>query len=618
MTANQPPIIPRTVLFGNPVRTSPQISPDGNRLAFLAPVNDVLNVWVGSSDGTDTQPVTDDRDRGIRFYLWAADGQHILYLQDIGGDENWRLYAVHADTKTVRDLTPFPEVQVQIVDRDKHFPHELLIAMNKEDARYHDVYRLDLRTGEMPLVAKNPGNVASWVTDATFNVRGALKATPDGGFELLIRETPGAPWRTVLIWSADDSLNSQPVGFSKDGASIYLEDASESDTNQLVDLRLADGTRRVLAHDAHFDIGGVMVHPDTYEIQAVAFDRARTEWTVLDPSIRDDFDAIRGLHHGDVSIISRDDADRTWIVAFTSDREPTAFFAFDRRAKRGQLLFHSKPDLLNYTLAPLEPIELTSRDGLTLLGYFTYPPGLERRGLPMVVNVHGGPHARDTWGYDPEAQWLANRGYACLQINFRGSTGFGKSFLNAGDKEWGGKMHDDLVDAVQWAVQSGIADSARVAIYGGSYGGYAALVGATFTPDLFCCAVDIVGPSNLITMIETIPPYWETFRAIEHRRVGNPETDAEFLKSRSPLFFVDRIKAPILIAHGANDPRVKQAESEQIVDAMKRKGIPYEYMLFPDEGHGFAKPENRLRFYAAAERFLAKHLGGRVEPEAAP
>jgi dipeptidyl aminopeptidase/acylaminoacyl peptidase len=612
----QPPLIPRTVLFGNPVRTSPQISPDGTRLAYLAPVNDVLNVWVGALDGSAARPVTDDHDRGIRFYLWAADGEHILYLQDVGGDENWRLYAVHVDSKAVRDLTPFPEVQVQIVDRDKHFPHELLIAMNREDAHYHDVYRLDLRSGEMRLVAKNPGNVASWVTDAHFNVRGALKATPDGSFELLIRDTLDAPWRTLLTWNADDSLNSQPVGFSKDGASIYLEDARDSDTNRLVELTPATGAIRLLAQDPRYDVGGVLVHPDTYEIQAVAFDRARTEWTVLDLSIRDDFDAIRGLHHGDISVISRDHADRTWIVACTSDHEPTAFFAYDRAAKRGRFLFHSKPDLLNYTLAPMKPIELTSRDGLHLPGYLTCPPGLEHRGLPMVVNVHGGPHARDTWGYDPEAQWLANRGYACLQINFRGSTGFGKRFLNAGDKEWGGKMHDDVIDAVRWAVDAGIADQGRVAIYGASYGGYAALVGATFTPDFFCCAVDVVGPSNLITMIDTIPPYWESFRAIEHRRVGNPKTESEFLKSRSPLFFVDRIKAPILIAHGANDPRVKQAESEQIVEAMRRKGIPYEYVLFPDEGHGFAKPENRLRFYAAAERFLATHLGGRVEPEA--
>ena len=613
MTDAQPPLIPRAVLFGNPTKTSPQVSPDGARLAYLAPVNNVLNVWVGDLDRDNARPVTDDRDRGIRFYLWAADGRHILYLQDVGGDENWRLYAVHVDSRTVRDLTPFPDVQVHIVDRDKHFPHELLIAMNKEDVRAHDVYHLDLRSGALRLAAKNPGPVASWVTDADFRVRGAVAATPDGGFELWVRETPDTVWKTILTWDPDDGLSSQAVGFSKDGASLYMEDSRGSDTNRLVELHLTTGSIRVLAHDPRFDIGGVLVHPDTYEIQAVAFDRARTEWTVLDEAIREDFEAIRRLHHGDVSIVGRDDADRTWIVAFTADDGPAAFFAYDRSTKRGRLLFHSKPDLLGYTLAPMEPIALTARDGLALHGYLTFPPGLDRRRLPMVVNVHGGPHARDTWGFDPEAQWLANRGYACLQVNFRGSTGYGKRFLNAGDKEWGGKMHDDLVDAVRWAVDAGIADPKRVAIYGASYGGYAALVGATFTPDLFRCAVDVVGPSNLITMIRTIPPYWSTFIAVEHRRVGNPDTEAEFLTSRSPLFRVDQIKAPILIAHGANDPRVKQAESEQIVEAMKRKGIPYEYLLFPDEGHGFAKPENRLRFYAAAERFLARHLGGRFE-----
>ncbi len=617
MTDAHPPLIPRTILFGNPVKTSPQVSPDGTRLAYLAPVNNVLNVWVGSLDGDEAKPVTDDRDRGIRFYFWAADGRHILYLQDLGGDENWRLYAVDAGTSAVRDLTPFPEVQAQIVDRDKRFPHELLIGLNKDDARYHDVYHLDLRSGELRQIVKNPGDVASWVTDARFQVRGALKATPDGGFELLVRAGHDSPWTTVLTWGADDSLTSQPVGFSHHGQSIYLEDSRESDTNRLIELRLDTGAVRVIAHDPRCDIGGVLVHPDTDEIQAVAFDRARTEWTVLDDALRADFEAIGRLHHGDFSVTSRDDADRIWIVAFTADTGPAAFFAYDRSTKRGRLLFYSKPDLTAYSLAPMEAIQFTARDGLTLHGYLTCPPGRERRDLPVVLNVHGGPHARDTWGYDPEAQWLANRGYACLQINFRGSTGYGKRFLNAGDKEWGGKMHDDLVDAVRWAIDAGIADPKRVAIYGASYGGYAALAGATFTPDLFRCAVDVVGPSNLITMMETIPPYWETFVAIEHRRVGNPETEAEFLRSRSPLFFVDRIKAPILIAHGANDPRVKQAESEQIVAAMKRKGVPYEYLLFPDEGHGFAKPENRLTFYAVAERFLAAHLGGRVEPEPA-
>ena len=610
-----PRLIPRTVLFGNPTKTSPQISPEGNRLAYLAPVDNVLNVWVGDLDGGTAGPVTHDRDRGIRSYFWAADGRHILYLQDVGGDENWRLHAVNLDAMTVRDLTPFPEVQVQIVDRDKHFPNELLIAMNKEDPRVHDVYRLDLPSGTMRLVAKNRGDIAAWVTDAAFRVRGATAATPDGGFELLVRETEAGEWTPILKWDPDDSLNSQPVGFSRSGSSLYLEDSRNADTSRLVELDLATRGLRVLANDPRYDVGGVLIHPDTYEIQAVAFVRARTEWTVLDDAIREDFARIAHLHHGDFSIISRDHADRTWVVAFTADDGPAAFYAYDRSTRQGRLLFYSKPDLRAYTLAPMEPIALTSRDGLTLYGYLTLPPGLGRAHLPLVVNVHGGPHARDTWGFDPEAQWFANRGYACLQINFRGSTGYGKRFLNAGDKEWGGKMHDDLVDAVRWAIDQGIADPKKVAIYGASYGGYAALVGATFTPELFCCAVDVVGPSNLITMIETIPPYWSTFIAVEHRRVGNPETEAEFLKSRSPLFRVDRIKSPILIAHGANDPRVKQAESEQIVEAMTRKEIPYEYLLFPDEGHGFAKPKNRLRFYAVAERFLARHLGGRSEPE---
>jgi dipeptidyl aminopeptidase/acylaminoacyl peptidase len=536
-----------------------------------------------------------------------------MYLQDVGGNENFRLYAVDLKTGEVKDLTPFDDVRVYVVRSDKHFPQELLIAMNKEDPRFHDVYHLDLASGELKLVAKNPGNVASWVVDADFKVRGACTANPDGGFDLLVREDENSPWEKLVAWGLEDSLVSGPICFSKDGKHIYLLDSRGANTARLVKMEIATGDAQVMVEDPQYDVGGVMIHPDTYEIQAVCFIKDRTEWKVLDESITDDFSALRKLDAGDFFIYDRDNADDTWLLGFTKDNGPVSFWAFDRKTEKGTFLFDHQPELNNYTLAPMEPISFTSRDGLTIHGYITFPPGKGRKNLPLVLNVHGGPWARDTWGYNPEAQWLANRGYAYLQVNFRGSTGYGKEFLNAGNKEWGGRMHDDLVDAVNWATEQDIADPEKVAIYGWSYGGYAALVGATFTPDLFCCAVDVCGPSNLVTFIETVPPYWENSRATLYKRAGNPETEKEFLESRSPLFKVDQIKIPMLIAQGANDPRVKQAEAEQIVQAMKEKGIQYEYMLFPDEGHGFAKPEDRLKFYAAAEKFLAQHLGGRFE-----
>jgi dipeptidyl aminopeptidase/acylaminoacyl peptidase len=611
--SSQNALIPRKILFGNPEKTNPQISPDGRRMAYLAPVNGVLNVWVGTVGQDDYQPVTKDTERGVRFYFWAADNRHIMYIQDVGGNENWRLHATDQESRETRDLTPFENVQVQVLDRDKHFPNELLIAMNKENPQVRDVYHLDLTSGELALVAKNPGNIMGWVTDTQFKVRGAVTALPDGGTELLIRDNEQAEWRKLISWNSDDALTSGPVGFTRDGASLYLEDSREANASRLVRLDIATGALDVLAADPHYDVGRVMINPDSYEVQAVAFNKDRVEWTVLDESIRMDFDRIHDIHRGDFSITSRDDADATWIVAFTVDNGPVPFYAYDRKNQSATFLFDNQPELSKYTLANMEPITFTSRDGLTIHGYLTLPPGGERTNLPMVLDVHGGPWHRDAWGYNPEAQWFANRGYACLQVNFRGSTGYGKDFLNAGNKEWGRNMHNDLVDGVNWAIQQGIADPKRIAIYGGSYGGYAALAGATFTPDLFCCAVDVVGPSNLITLIKTIPPYWSTFLATFHKRVGNPDTEEEFLKSRSPLFRVDQIKIPMLIAQGANDPRVKQTESEQIVEAMKSKGISYEYMLFPDEGHGFARPENRLKFYAAAEKFLARHLGGRYE-----
>ncbi len=428
-----------------------------------------------------------------------------------------------------------------------------------------------------------------------------------------MRDSEQSAWRSVLIWGSDDALNSGPVGFTDDGGSLYLIDSRDVNAGRFIKLDLASNAFSVLAEDAQYDVGNVIIHPDTHEIQAVSFNKDRVEWTILDETIRLDLERIRDIHRGDFTLSSRDDADALWVVGFTVDSGPVPYYIYDRSSQQATFLFDNQPALSDYKLARMEPIVFSARDGLSVHGYLTLPVGEQKHNLPMVLDVHGGPWARDAWGYNPEAQWFANRGYACLQLNYRGSTGYGKDFLNAGAKEWGRNMQNDLVDGVNWAIQQGIADAQRVAIYGGSYGGYAALAGATFTPDLFRCAVDIVGPSNLLTLIRTIPPYWSTALATFYQRVGNPDTEEEFLKSRSPLFFVDRIKIPMLIAQGANDPRVKQSESEQIVEAMKQKGISYEYLLFPDEGHGFARPENRLKFYTAAEKFLAQHLGGRYE-----
>ncbi|MFW5799076.1 MAG: alpha/beta hydrolase family protein, partial [Planctomycetota bacterium] len=452
-----------------------------------------------------------------------------------------------------------------------------------------------------------------WMVDKQLQVRGATAPTPEGGMMLLVRDNAEDDWRELVTWSAEDALNSGPVSFSGDGASIIMTDSRGANSGRLVRLDIASGETEVLAEDPTYDVVDVMMHPDTWEVQAAAICREREQWQVLDESIRDDFDKIGSMQRGDFGVTSRTHSDDAWLVAFTVDNGPVSYWAWDRSAGEGTFLFNHKPQLAEYELAEMEPVSFTSRDGLTIHGYITFPPGGGCQDLPLVLNVHGGPWARDHWGYDPEAQWLANRGYICLQVNYRGSTGYGKAFVNKGDKQWGAAMHDDLLDAVQWAVDQGFADPAKVAIYGGSYGGYAALVGATMTPEVFCCAVDIVGPSNLLTFINSIPEYWKPMIAMLHQRVGNPETEEDMLKQRSPLTHVENIRVPMLIAQGKNDPRVVEAESVQIVEAMKEKGIDHEYMLFEDEGHGFAKPENRLKFMAAAEAFLARHLGGRVE-----
>ncbi|HEY9244337.1 MAG TPA: prolyl oligopeptidase family serine peptidase, partial [Streptosporangiaceae bacterium] len=494
-------LIPRRVLFGNPERILPRISPDGTRLAWIAPHEGVLNVWVApvGDDGVDwsaARVVTDDTDRGIRSYAWAQDGRHVLYLQDTGGDENWRLHDVDLSTMQRRDLTPFEGVRTELIAVEKKFPTEILIGLNRDNPELHDVYRLNLIDGELVKEEENPGFI-DWVADTQLVVRAGIAPQPDGGIVLMVRDGHGEDWRPLLTVPAEDAMTSGPIAFSEDGRSMLALSSVGADTGGLARIDVATGDTQLLARDPETDVTGVRLNPDTREPQIVMFEKDRVEYRVLDEAVDADLAAIRALNPGDPVFADHDDADETWLVAFSNDNSAASYYSYDRRTRRGSFLFNTRPELAQYELAPMEPFTFTARDGLTIHGYATFPPGAPRTGLPMVLLVHGGPWARDSWGFDAEAQWLANRGYLSVQVNFRGSTGYGKAFVNAGNREWGGKMQDDLTDAVGYVLGQGWADPARVAIFGGSYGGYASLAGAAFTPDLFCCAVDIVGPSNL-------------------------------------------------------------------------------------------------------------------------
>ncbi len=615
LRAGLPPLIPRKILFGNPVKASPQISPDGKRLAFLAPdKNNVLQVWVQTLGKDDARVITSDKKRGIRQYHWTYAPDTLLYLQDSDGDENFHVYATSLTDGKTRDLTPFPGARAEILDLDPKHPDDLLATANARDKRVFDVYRINLATGQATLDTKNPGDVLGWDVDPQFRVRVAVAPTRDGGRQVRYREDEKSDWKPVVTWGPEDA-DGNVIGFTADGNSLWMTSSADRDTQALLKHDLASGKDEVIASDPRSDVSAVLYNSETHRVEAVAFNRERVRWQAIDPAVAGDLEALAKGAPGEPSVVSRDRADQTWVVAYSADVQPTTYYLYDRGRKKLTKLFAAQPALANYTLAPMKPVAIKARDGLDLVCYLTLPVGVAPKNLPLVLVVHGGPWGRDRWGFDPTAQWLANRGYAVLAVNYRGSTGFGKKFLHAGDKEWAGKMHDDLIDAVRWAEKEGYADPQRVAIFGGSYGGYAALVGVTFTPDVFRCAVDIVGPSNLVTLLKSIPPYWEPMKKQFALRVGDPVKEEEFLRSRSPLFKADRIKVPLLIAQGANDPRVKRAESEQIVEAMRKAGKPVEYLLFADEGHGFARPENRLKFFAAAEAFLAEHLGGgRVEP----
>jgi dipeptidyl aminopeptidase/acylaminoacyl peptidase len=612
-----PPLISRDILFGNPERTSPALSPDGKRLAWLAPdTNNVLQVWVKTVGKDDDKIITADKKRGIRQYFWAKDDRNLLYLQDSDGDENFHAYGVDLDSGNVRDYTPFQGVRAQITDLNPDFPNEVLLDLNLRDRALFDVYRLNLKNGALELDTQNPGDVAGWGADAQFRVRSAQIATPEGGTEIRVRADQQSPWKTFLEVGPEEILNL--LDFTKDGQSLYLMSSIGRDTAAVVEKNVADGKEKVLAVSDEVDAGNVVIHPRRHVVEAVSFSPGRTRWQVVDPAVKEDFDGLAKLDNGDFVIVNRTEADDIWLVGYTSDRAPGRFYRWDRKAKQGTFLFTSQPKLDGLRLAEVKPVVIPTRDGLKMNSYLTLPVGVAPKNLPLVLFPHGGPWARDQWRFDPYAQWLANRGYAVLQPNFRGSTGYGKSFLNAGNKQWGLKMHDDLIDAVNWTVKEGYADPKKIGIMGGSYGGYCALAAITFTPDVFACAVDIVGPSNLQTLIHSIPPYWKPMLSVFNVRMGdvNDSKDAELVTKASPLNSADRIIRPLLIGQGANDPRVKQAESEQIVAAIERNHGNVIYVVYPDEGHGFARPENRTDFNARAEAFLGTYLGGRLEPMA--
>lgn len=618
--AELPLLIPRDILFGNPEKSYPQISPDGKYLAYLAPdKKEVMQLWIRTMGQSDDRMITADKKRGIHRYTWAYDREQILYLKDRDGDENWHVIAANIKTNVSRDLTPFEDREADLIGLDPKFPTQMLIGLNLTDPERYDVYRVNIKTGAIEFDTENPGKVIDWAADNNFKVRAAAATTSSGGFEFLYRDAVDQPWKTLRRLDAGEE--GRVVGLSLDGKTVYAVSNQNANAKRVIGIEVQTGKEAIIAEDPTYDVGsgqfgkeGILIHPTKRHIQAVAFNREKMEWEVLDRSLAADFEVLRKAHKGEISIVNRDLADQNWIVAYTTDDGPVRYYSYNRTTKSGTGLFSNQPALEGLTLAEMKPVRYEARDGLTIHGYLTLPPGLPPKNLPTVLLVHGGPWARDSWGFNPQAQWLANRGYAVLMINYRGSSGYGKQFLNAGDREWGGKMLDDLIDGLHWIAQQGIADKNKIAIMGRSYGGYAVLSALAFAPGLFAAGVDIVGPSNLISLLKSIPPHFSSVRSVHYHRVGDPDKDAEFLKSRSPLFSAERIKAPLLVIQGANDPRVKKSESEQMVEALRKVGKQVDYILYENEGHYFLREENRLHLNTAIEGFLAKHLGGRLEP----
>lgn len=614
------PLIPRADLFGNPVRYGTRIDPTGTMLAWIAPEEGVNNIWVAPRDDLDAAYcLTHDRGRGIHSLAWTHHPSTILFVQDTAGDENWHVHAVTLDG-AVCDLTPLPGIKASIASISRDIPDRIAVLINARDPRFHDVYHVELATGVLHLIEENPGFLEI-ALDTWLMPRVALRPRPDGGADVMRRT--GSGWEEWFGYEPDDARMSRPIALSRDGQTLFLIDSRDRDTGALLAQPMDGGVPVVLAEHPEVEIDGYLGDHETEWPIAFVFTGLRRKHVPMGDLMRADIELLERADIGEYGISSRSDDDRWWTITTDRDTAPSSSWLLDRKTRTLSFLFSARPGLERYELATSWPVSIRARDGLNLVSYLTLPVGhglngeerLEADPLALVLVVHGGPWLRDSFGYDGEHQWLANRGYAVLAVNFRGSTGFGKAFRAAGDREWGRRMDDDLLDAVSWAIEHGVADPARIAIMGGSYGGYAVLAGMTRSPEVYACGVDIVGPSSLETLMGSIPPYWEAQRLMFYRAVGDPRTTdgLALLRERSPLHSADRIVRPLMIGQGANDPRVLQAESDQMVEALKANNVPVTYIVYPDEGHGFVRPPNRMSFNAVVESFLASHLGGRYE-----
>ena len=610
--AAEPDLIARRALFGNPDYAGVTISPDGEHLAYLAPLYGMRSLWVAPlTDPQAGRPVSREPLRGLGGYRWAHTNRHLVFFQQQEGDENWRASSIDLDSRTILPLTPEHGVKSFVQESDRKFPEEMLIRHNQRDKRFFDLFRVNVVTGASELVYENHEYVFL-IADSSFRLRLGGRFAKDGAAEVFERREDGewVPFATVPIGDLDGT---RLLGFSADGKTLYMLDTRDRDKAALFAVDMATREKKLLAEDDEADI--VAVSFAKRRPFAAAAVKERVRWHAIDPAAEKDLALLAAYGPGDIGFTSRSYGNRKVITYFQRDNASGEYVLLDRDNGEVRPLYIQRKSLAGLPLHKLDPVTIAARDGLILNGYLTLPAQPPNGGLPLVLAIHGGPYSRDRWGFNPTHQWLADRGYAVLSVNYRGSTGFGKAFVTAADHEWGGKMQDDLIDALDWAVAKGIADPQRVGFFGGSYGGYSALVAATRTPEKFACIIDLFGISSLLTFMKTIPPYWGPWFSIWKNRLGDPDTEAgrALLAERSPRNHIERATKPILIAQGMRDVRVVPAESQQMVAALQHNGVPVTYLTFRDEGHGFVRPANRLAFFAVAEAFLTRHLGGRCQ-----